>query len=272
MLRRAGICLVAAVAVVAGIAGSAAAGIGPLDYSAAQTGYAVTGGLFSTVESNVKLPDPGRFAGQIGRLGLSVQLWTATQVFDLAATACTDASCVPGGRPQDNSYRLVFAVFNRSTGAVICSTAMNTCPSVPRSWDRARLAPGKTASLSLSYDHTDGFLNAQINNQAYINDNPPAGLRFSQARIAAQFGTSPLSEAAFHPPASQIPLASFGVPPGPPFEAEIATYNGHAGCLVSWWARHRVELTSSGTSATPVHARPHSLSGQGCDFTLYLQP
>jgi len=269
MFKRIALLLAGTCAAVALAAGSAAASTGRVYYSPEQAGYAATGAHFKVVEVNVKLPDAGRFAREIGRLRLSVQLWTADTVVDLSVSACTDSSCRPGGSPVTRKYRLAFRVFSRSTGALICSTSNSTCPRVPSSWNRARVAPSHTARLSLFYDHRTGFLDAQVNDHDYLNYSPGPGIVFNQARIGAEFGATPWSTTPFRAPAVETRLATFGVPAN---EAEIVTYSGHASGLISWWAHHRVKMTSDGTSAKAVEARPHGLSNFGRDFSVYLEP
>jgi hypothetical protein len=131
--------------------------------------------------------------------------------------------------------------------------------------------------LSLFYDHNNGFVDAEVGiaetNTAveYFNYSPGAGVNFTQARIGTEFGPSPWSEIAFHPPASETLLASFWVPTGPTFEAELGTYSGSPGCFDKWWVSHTVRMTKDGTSGTAIEARPHSLSHYGCDFSVYLE-
>jgi hypothetical protein len=100
-------------------------------------------------------------------------------------------------------------------------------------------------SLSLFYDHANGFMSADVNtNLEYSGFSPGLGVVFSQARIGTE----------------------------PAFEAEIATYNNKGSCFISWWAHHQVKMTSNGTSARAVQARPRGLSNLGCDFSVYLEP
>ncbi len=272
MPRRMALLLAGIGLVVALPAGPASAGTGSAIYSPEQAGYAATGAHFKEVEVNVKLPYASRFAGQVGLLRLSVQLWTAYSVADLGVFACTDYTCRPGGTPVTRRYRLALKVFSRSTGALICSTISTTCPGVPSSWNRARISPGNTASLSLFYEPSTGFLDAQVNNYDYPNYSPGAGVVFNQARIGAEFGSTPWSTVPFRHPATEKRVATFGVPPGPPYEAELVTYSEHASCLISWWTRHRVKMTSNGTSSKPVEARPHGLWNNGCNFSVFLEP
>ena len=110
---------------------AAQAGNARLVASPEQAGYSVTGNRFTGVETTVKLPDAGRFAGELGHLSVSVQLWTSQSVLDLKVTACTDASCKPGGKPESRRYHLEFAVYSRTTGALTCSTSAARQVAVP---------------------------------------------------------------------------------------------------------------------------------------------
>ena len=272
MLRRFALVLSAVGVAVTMAAGSATAGTGPAYYSPAQAGYAATGAYFRNVEVNAWLPEASRFAREIGRLGFSVQMQTRGVVIDLTIYACTDSTCRPGGTPVTNRYRLAFKVYSKSTHALICSTAVSSCPQVPRSWNNARFAPGRTVGLSLFYDHRNGFLEADVGNQAYYGYSPGMGVLVNQARIGVELAGTPWTALPFRAPARELRLASFGVPAGPPYEAEIATYQEHSSCLNSWWARHEVTMTSDGTSGLAAEARPHGLSNLGCNFGVYLEP
>jgi hypothetical protein len=253
-------------------AGSAAASTGPAKHSPAEAGYAATGARFKEAEINVRLPDASRFASEIGRLSFSVQLWAADTVVDVRVSACTDTTCRPGGKPAIRRYHLALRVFSRSTGTLICTTSNMTCPNVPGSWNHARFAHGRTVNLSIFYDHTNGFLSSQVNDKSYSNYSPGPGLAFHQARIGVELGATPWSTAPFRAPEAAVRLARLGVPSAPPAEAEIATYNGHGSCFTSWWAHHRVKMTSNGSSGGAVEAGPHHLSNHGCNFSVYLEP
>ncbi len=271
MLRR--MTLMAAVigAVVTLVAGSAAASAGPTFNSPEQAGYAATGAHFKEVDVWAKLPDAARFAREIGRLSLSVQLWDSTSVVDLSASACTDATCKPGGRPVTRDYSLGFTVFSRTTGALICATSNRTCPNIPPAWNRARFAPGRTLAFSLFYDPRAGFMEGQVNNQTYWGYTPGAGVVYTQARIGAEFGATPWSTTPFRAPRTRTLVASFGVPPAPPYMGELTTYSGGGDCLTGWYAHHSVKMTGSGTSGHG-EALAGALSYYGCDFGVYLEP
>lgn len=272
MLRRAALLLTAAGLAVTLTAGTVQASVGPAYYSRDQAGYVATGARFKQAEINAWLPDASRFSRQIGRLGFSLQMRTPKLVMDLSVYACTDTTCQPGGSPVTRSYRLAFKVYNRSTHAVICSTAALTCPQVPSSWNRARFAPGHRIGLLLIYRSGFGYMDVGASGQSYDSYAPGTGLDVNQVRIGVELGGTPWTTVQFHAPSAGTRLASLGVPPPPPYEAEIATYSGHASCLDSWWVQHKLDMTGDGTSGPPIEARPGGLSNYGCNFGVYLEP
>lgn len=254
-------------------AGGAVASTGPAFASPEQAGYAVTGARFTVAETWVKLPDAARFAGEIGQLAVSVQLWTSASVIDLTATACTDASCRAGGAPQERRYRLELAVFSRATGALVCSTSAAgslRCPQVPPAWNQARIAPGRVAALALSDPPPHTVLFASVNDQLYFY---PLGTTtfFGQARIGVEFGPTPWAHASFRAPRKAIAVAQFDRPPPPPYAAEIATASGSAAGIASWWAHHQVLMTG-GSSGRRLEATTSGLWDDGYGFTVYLEP
>jgi len=276
MFRRIAVALAGACIAVVAAAGTAAASTGPVFYSPEQAGYAATGARFKVAEVRVKLPYASKFARELGSVGVSVQLWSPATVLDLRVSACTDTSCHPGGTPATRRYSVALRVFSRSTGALICATSNSTCPSVPASWRNARFAPGRTVELSLFYDHSNGVVDASVDipgtntGADYLNYSPGAGVNLRQARIGTEFGPSPWSKILFRAPASETFLASFWVPTNPA-EVELAPYRGNGGCFHSWWTSHQVKMTKGGTSGTAVEVRPHGLSRNGCDFSVYLE-
>ena len=272
MVKRAGLLLAVIGAAVIGTAGSAAASTGGPAYSKEQAGYSVTGARFKEVEVNFRLPDAGQFAADAGQVGLSVQLWSKHLVVDLRVAACTDASCQAGGKPADREYRLGFTVYSRSTRAVLCSTAANTCPDVPASWNRARYRSGRTVSLTLFFDPNTHYFQPSAPGEIYFGYTPGTSAVFTQGRIGVEFGATPWTVTPVKLPAHRTAVATFGVPVGPPYEAEFATYSGGAGCVSSWYAHHRVQMTSTGSAAGRLIAGPLGLSNLGCNFTVYLRP
>ena len=276
MFRRLAFSVALTGAVLVAVTGTAAASTGRVYHSRGQAGYAATGARFKVAEVRVTLPDASHFARELGQVGFSVQLWSAATVLDLRLAACTDRTCKPGGTPVTRKYRPVLRVFSRRTGALICSTRNRTCPHVPSSWTRSRLAPGRSVDISLAYEPGVGGVDASVeagrSGAGYDNYFLDPGLVFSQARIGAELGPSPWSTVPFRHPSRQLRLATFWESATVPFEAELATYSGSSGCFASWWRRHPLKMTSNGTSSGRVQAHPGSLWNHGCDFRVYLKP
>jgi fermentation-respiration switch protein FrsA (DUF1100 family) len=281
MLRRiafAGAVIAAAVALVAG---AAEAGTGTNYDSPDQAGYAATAGDLVYAGAHITLPNALAFARELGTVEFGVELWNNSTVVDLGVVACTDNTCKPGGKAEGRYYWPVFRIFNKKTGKLICSAALRNCPdSDPQGWAHTAFRPGTSLDITLSY--SSGLLDPSIaTNTADIDYDTFAlgsGVSFSQARIAAEFGSSPFAPAPFNAPAKAIRLGTFFEPAGPPYEAELASRNSngttiHSSCLGgSWFTRHALLLTKSGT-ATHVRARPGGLSGaNGCDFSVFLEP
>jgi hypothetical protein len=116
MFRRIAVVLAGAGMAVVALAGAATASTGPVFHSPEQAGYAATGARFKVAEVRVKLPYASKFTRELGRVGVSVQFWSAAAVLDLRVSACTDTACHPGGTPVTRRYSVAFRVFSRSTG------------------------------------------------------------------------------------------------------------------------------------------------------------
>jgi hypothetical protein len=277
MVRRIVLVLVAVVAAVSLVAGRAAAAGGGSAYnSPAQAGYAATGGNFVYAGAHIVLPDASRFAGELGTVEFGVQLWSGSTVIDIGAMACTDSSCKPGGKPQVRDYKPVLRVFNRKTGALICSAAADNCPSPSSSgWSHASFRPGTSLDITLSYPVPhQGFIDAQVGSADYSAWPLGDGATFSQARIATTFGSTPFAAAPFRAPARAMRLATFFEPAGPPYEAELADSAGASACLGNppVFTRHYLRLTKTG-GATHVRATASTVSGgDACNFSVYLEP
>jgi hypothetical protein len=271
-LRYAAVALASTALVMMLPAGTAAASTGPALASPEQAGYAVTGARFITAETWVTLPNPARFAGEVGRLAMSVQMQTSALIFDLSVTACTDVSCRAGGKPLSQRYRLEFAVYRRATRSLVCSTSAPgslRCPGVPASWNRSRIAPGHVAALAMSYPIPYDVVFLYVNDQMYSYAPVSTHNVFGQASIGVEFGTSPWARASFRAPRTAMAVASFDRPTPPPYAAEFATRSGSAGGIASWWADHRVRMTGS---AGRVEAATGALFDDGYGFTVSLEP
>jgi hypothetical protein len=254
-------------------AGTAVASTGKTLTSPESAGYAVTGARFKAVETWVTLPDPAKFAREVGQISVSVQLITPKRLIDLIATACTDATCRAGGKPVTHKYRLQLAVYNRVTHALICSTSAAgslRCPQVPKSWNTARLPAGHVVELSLVYPPPHYLVFAAVNAHQYFY-RVSTRSDFSQARIGAEFGSTPWARASFRAPRRAVAVATFGRPAPPPYAAEIVATKGSGGGITSWWAHHSVRMTG-GSSGKRLQAEPGALRDDGYEFTVYLEP
>jgi hypothetical protein len=241
----------------------------------ADAGYAVTGKHLNGVEPWVTLPRADRFARWAGRIGVSLQLWTSTYVLDLRISACTDTDCRPGGRPAFRSYHAVLDVYNRSTHALICSTVAHgslRCPAPIGRFSTVRIAPGSTFQPFLSYVAPYSDVEVAADTLAYFYPLPAGPTSrpladFTQARVVAEFGTSPWARPDLLAPPARLKVVSFDRPTPPPYEAEIVNTAGKAGGISApWWHHHRVS-----TRPGRGHATASSLWDDGYGITIYLQ-
>ncbi|MHB1434410.1 MAG: hypothetical protein ACYCVZ_20125 [Streptosporangiaceae bacterium] len=259
---------------IGGAAGTALARTGPAFRSPEQAGYAVSGARFTGVEAWVRLPPAARFAREVGQLGVSAQVMTSRLVIDLKATACSTTTCRPGGRPVMRSYRVQVSVYNRSSHALICSTAASgsrECPNVPSSFRNYRVRPGKKVQLYIIYAPPWRFLFLSVGDAQY---NLPVSRHsaFTQANLGVEFGATPWSSVPFRAPRTPIAITTFGRPKPPPYWAEVITANGSSGGIAGWWAHHAVTMTRNGRPGGAPEARPGVLSDHGYRFTVYLEP
>jgi len=281
MLKRMVLVAAAVIAALSLVAGPASARTGPGYYSSAQVGYAVTGAEFSYAGAHVTLPDASRFSRELGMVEFGAQLWNSSTVIDVGAVACTDSTCKPGGKPVVRYYRPVLRIFSRKTGKLICSAALGNCGN-PSSmdWAHASFRPGTSIDIDVVFETVYGTVTAFVGSAFYDAWPLPAGMTFGQARIAADFGPTPLAAAPFRAPARPVKLATFFEGPGPEFEAEVAASNKPwSACIgAPVFTRHVLVLTKAG-AATHVRARPGGLSGYpggvsggGCNFSVFLEP
>jgi hypothetical protein len=241
-------------------------------YSISDSGYSLTGDAFIDVGVPVKLPNAAHFAHEVGRVGVSLQLWGKHIVVDLSASACTDARCQPGGRPVVEKYRLEVSVYKRSNGALICSTSAphpaQQCTGYGfRAWNRIRLAPGSSQSLELTYD-TSGDTIIGSDNLVETAVVVPGLGRVAQARIVAQFAASPFDKAPFRRPANRVLLMTLGAPP---YSADFELANGRSGYIgSSLVTHHQIDMSATGRVPYHLEAVPSGLSNDGARFSVYL--
>ena len=259
---------------IGGAAGTALARTGPAFRSPEQAGYAVSGAHFTGVEAWVTLPTAAGFAREVGQLGVSAQVMTQRLIVDLKATTCTTSTCRPGGRPVRRSYRVQVAVYNRSSHALVCSTAASgsrECPKVPSSFRSYRVRPGSKVQLYIIYAPPWDFLFLSVGAAQY---NLPVHKHyaFTQARLGVEFGANPWSRVPFRSPRTPIAITTFGRPKPPPYWAEVITADGSSGGIAGWWTHHPVMMTRNGRPDGAPEARPGALSDHGYRFTVYLEP
>jgi hypothetical protein len=221
------------------------------------------------VDTTVKLPDPTAFAGNVAGFGMSVQLWSKTRVLVLGVSNSTATS---------GDYSAAVAVYNRTTHALICSTASSAspCPHVPTGWTSGHISfpVGDTVELSIEYVRSIGvvFFDVFDHNVGIILDYggyaPGTGKDYIQARAGAEFSAvSPWDGSfSFTAPATETHLATFT-------DSLLVTYSGNvSGFSSSLFTRHKIVMTSTGTSSGTVEARPHDLFNFGQNFGVYLEP
>jgi hypothetical protein len=243
--------------------------------ASADAGYAITGKYLTTVETWVTLPKPARFASHTGTIGASLQLWTATSVIDLRVSACTDATCMAGGRPGNRAYHAVLDVYDRATHALECSTTAkgaDRCPAPIGSFSRKPIKPGRNIMLAMAYvvPYDNIMINAGPRSYIYWLPYAPSSkpsLNFTQARIAAEFGSSPWARPDFRLGRGKVRILSFDRPKPPPYAAEIVNYAGRAAGISSKWWGHRKVATRPG----PPYATATSLWDDGYGLTVYLK-
>jgi hypothetical protein len=288
-LRAAVTTLAAAALACAAPAASAVAGTsaGTVRAVAGDAGFASTARHLGGVETYVWLPDASRFSRELGSVSVSIQLWSATRVLDLRATACTDASCKPGGRPAVRDYRLEFDVYNRATRALICSTARTAphkCPGFSGSWNRQKFRPGVQLALSLIYPipYDNALVGAASQNVNIVgqaafytvsNNQDPRkpDVDFDQARLGVELGSSPWAAANVRAPESALKIATSDRPVPPPYFAEIVSLRHPAGGIAGrWWGHHAISARTVSKGAA-VAARPGGLFDDGYGFTVFLE-
>ncbi len=269
-----------ALAGIAGIPMASASASGPASPAAsssasADAGYTVTGKHLTVVETWVTLPKPGQLASHVGTIGVSLQLWTANSVFDLRLSACTDATCKAGGKPENNYYHAVLDVYDRGTHALECSTTASgskRCPAPTGNLSTKGIKPGVNIMLYMTYvvPYDSIMLSAGPRSYTYWLPSAPSSkpdLDFTQARIAAEFASSPWARPSMRMGGGEIKVMSFDRPKPPPYAGEIGNSAGHVGGISSkWWSDAKVT-----THPGPAYATASSLWDDGYGFTVYLK-
>jgi len=248
------------------LAAPAAAATGPAFYSPEQAGYVATGANFQYVQSTVRLPDASAFASEVAGFGVSVHLRTPYRVVVLGVSNSTTAG----------NYNAAGAVFNRTTHALICSTAASgaqLCPHVGTRWTDGSVsfAPGDLVTLAIAYDRAAGVDHFYVDDETtgvelfYSGYAPGTGQTYNQARVGAEFAAGPWGSFTYNAPATETNLVTFQ-------DSFLVTYSGSQSSFSSWWSHHKILATSNGTSTGAVEVRPHNLFNFGANFGVYLEP
>ena len=264
-------------AISAGLALAAAlpagAVIGATVASPEQAGFAATGAQFRFVQESFTLPDASHFASEIGRFGLSVQLWSVHSVIVLGVSNTTTAG----------NYSAAATVFNPATKTAVCSTAGGgmgqppLCAGVPSAWTPGTVpfAPGDFLTESIFYSVAAGTTTFTVTDitsgQGLIYTRTAGmGISWNQARVGAEFGCTPWASCGIGPvpytaPPNAVTLASIS-------GVRLTTFSGHRSGLRSWWTHSKVEWTRNGLLTGAVNAKAVNLSSDGTAFGVDLEP
>ena len=248
------------------LAGPGAAATGPAFLSPEQAGYVATGARFQYVQSTVHLPDASAFASEVAGYGVSVQLRTPFRVVVLGVSNTTTAG----------NYNAAAAVFNKTTKALICSTAASgaqACPNVGSRWTDGSVsfAPGDDVTFAILYDRSAGVVHFFVDDDTtgvelfYGGYKPGTGQSYTQARVGAEFAAGPWSSFTYTPPATETRLVTFQ-------NSVLVTYSGGVSSFTTWWTHHKILATSNGSSTGTVEVRPHNLTNSGANFGVFLEP
>jgi hypothetical protein len=248
------------------------ASTGSTIYAPDQVGYAATGARFQGAEIVLKLPDAGRYAPEVGSIAISLQLWSKHTIVDYMVFACTDSTCKPGGKPESLRYHLSVSLYNRATHSLTCSTnaatARQRCSFVAapsaRTWNRTRLAAGRSETFSLYYDRIQELMMATAfagGNTWRAADIPLTVGALTEARVVVQFGSSPFSEVQFHRPKTKTLFLTLGT-----FQGEFGLADGRGGYITSsLWTSHKVDMTPDGKPG-----REEAIPGTPYDYGAYF--
>jgi hypothetical protein len=174
---------------------------------------------------------------------------------------------VPGGKPEALKYRLDISVYDRATGALVCSTraasAKLGCFNAFPSWNRVRLSPGTEELLDVQYNRSQGLMLASAN---ALNAAVPVTVgAITQARIVVQFGATPFSKAPFKRLHKKMLFVTIGT-----FAGEFVLANGNGEYIGSpLFVRHKIYMTWNGR-AGHAEATPTAVYDHGAFFQIYF--
>ena len=254
-MRRLGIGLAAAAAVVAPLITSAAASaspaiIRPVTFSAEQAGASVSAPRvhYRFVETTFTLPKSSKIPYASGG-GLSVQLRSADEVFVLGISA------VPGS--QWNAAAVDLQPGNCITAGCIVYSNGNS----------PVMNAGQSVTLSAFFNAGNGFLYFKARDNTtgaiFAGRFSDPGAFFSSARVGAEFAVFPAAKpgSAFVPPAADFRLALLT-------KTTVTQLNGTHVSLVK---SAQVVETSTGTSAGHVQVNAPTVFNNGANTGIWVR-
>jgi hypothetical protein len=270
--------LAAAGALTFAAAGAASAVTAPGFGSPEQAGFAADGAQFRYVQTAVTLPDASKFASEIGRFGVSVQLWSGHSVAVLGISNSTVAGNYTAAAAMYDPTKPNLNVY---PNGLVCSTAASgaqLCPGTPTDWTDGSVsfAPGDTVFISAFYNRATGgtmFLVKDPDAGEFLTYTFASGkgISWKAARVGAEFGCSPFASCSGSSP---VP---YNAPPGPVHLVKftgvrLTTYSGHRAGFTSWWVHAKMKWTRNGHTDGAVNSEPHNLFNGGTEFNDYLEP
>lgn len=241
-------------------------------YTKVQAGYAATGAHFHGVKADFSLPAPSKFASELKRVEITVELWSSNRVMELGAWARTTSS----------SYHVTAWVWDRATKTLVCSTSSSTrrCPGTPSGWSSRTFPAGTYLMLSIYFHVTVGKIRFNVYNwtkPANYDYYYKAGTQaYGQARVGAELGCSPwrpcggASQIPYTAPATLTRLIQSD-------DTEVYPVGSLRSGLFGNFNLHKVVLTSDGTSTGTAEVAPsYPIKGKadyaGGQFNLNLLP
>jgi hypothetical protein len=222
-----------------------------------EAGWAVTGARFRFLRDTFVLPDAGRFAGQVGAFGVSLQLWSAGRVEVLWISTCATSTCTLSGTPAHNvPWNAAAAEFDPATSVLLRSDGAGPA-----------MAAGDTVTEELYYNRAAGKVNFTV-----LDATAGTAFRtsllvgpsetFRVGRVGAEFATDPFSGAPYSAPGSVRRLVHItGV--------RVTDYAVQRGGIGSaHWGSGKLTWTRTATGA--VNANASNLVGSS--FWVRLQP
>ena len=225
----------------------AGAAVGPAFTSHEQAAYAVTNARFRFVQTTFTLPDATAFASEVGGLGISVQLISSENTWMVLSFNTTTASGV---------YAASFANEFDAGLAIGANGSLG-----PNGWAKA----GDSVTLSIFYDRAGHDPLTAVDNttgEAHFTSVAIPTTQYTQARVGAEFGSTPRATAPYTAPVTETHLVRLN-------DIHLTSYSGSRGGLVSWWVRHKVFMVNSNNV---IEIAPHGVFNLGRSFNVFMEP